>query len=124
MRVNWIGTTAIVLLFCIGAAPLAVADQPAVIAAADAGAHTGQTATVQGLVANVYVSKKGNEILNFGQAYPNQVFSAVIPAASAKEFGDPNQYQGKQVQVTGVIKTVNKKPSISLTTRDQLRIAP
>jgi hypothetical protein len=124
MRVNWIGTTAIALLLFIGTAPLAPADQPAVIAAADASAHTGQTATVQGLVANVYVSKKGNEILNFGQAYPNQVFSAVIPAASVKEFGDLNQYQGKQVQVTGVIKMFNKKPSISLTTRDQLRIAP
>jgi len=65
MRVNWIGTTAIALLLCVGTAPLAPADQPAVIAAADASAHTGQTATVQGLVANVYVSKKGNEILNF-----------------------------------------------------------
>ena len=124
MGVNWIGTTAIALLLCVAAAPLAVADEPAVIAAADASAHTGQTATVQGLVASVYVSKKGNEILNFGQAYPNQVFTAVIPAASAKAFGDPNQYQGKQVQVTGLIKTFNKKPSISLTTPDELRIAP
>jgi hypothetical protein len=102
----------------------AFADQPAVISDTDAAAHIGEMATVQGLVANVYTSSKGNVFLNFEYPYPNEVFSGVIFSSSVAQFGDLTVYQGKQVQVTGQIRLYKGKPEIILESPDQLRIAP
>jgi hypothetical protein len=114
-------TAIIALMLCIGTQQRVMADEPAVIAATDAAAHVGQTATVQGLVASVYVSQKGNAFLNFGAAYPNEVFSGVIFSSSAAQFGDLTRYQGKQVRVTGLIKLYKGKPEIILESPDHLR---
>src|SRR5260370_31556690 len=124
MRMNWIRTAIIALMLCIGTQQLVIADEPAVIAAADAAAHVGQTATVQGLVASVYVSQKGNAFLNFGAPYPNQIFSGVIFSSSAAQFGDLTRYRGKQVLVIGQIRLYKGKPEIILESPDQLRVAP
>ncbi len=124
MPMSLLRNAAIALMLLVGSASLAMADEPAVIAAADAAAHVGQKVTVQDVVANVKVSTKGTTFLNFGQAFPNQVFSAVILKDSAAPFGDLTQYQGKKVQVTGQINLRDGKPQILVETPDQLRVVP
>jgi hypothetical protein len=124
MYTRLIRNAAIALVLCVGTLQSVMAADPAVIMASDVAAHVGQTATVQGLVASVYVSSKGNAFLNFGAPYPNEVFSGVIFSSSAAQFGDLTKYQGKQVQVTGQIRLYKGKPEIILETLDQLRLAP
>jgi len=122
----WLQLRAVVLVlfFSVATFDAALADQPATIADTDAAAHVGQVATVEGLVANVYVSSKGNCFLNFESAYPNEVFSGVVFSSSAAQFGDLATYQGKRVQITGQIQLYKGKPEIILETPSQLRLAP
>jgi DNA/RNA endonuclease YhcR with UshA esterase domain len=107
-----------VLALSITALRVSVADEP-IVADTDAAAHVGQMVTVQGTVASVFVSQKGNKFLNFEQPYPNQVFSAVIFSNSAAQFGDISGYQGKQVQVTGRVTLYKGKPEIIVKSPDQ-----
>ena len=85
-------------------------------------AHVGQTSTVQGVVSEVRVSKKGNEFLNFGGPFPKQDFRAVIFARYASAFGGVKEYGGKHVSVTGAIKLYQGKPEIVLQSPSQLQI--
>jgi len=101
----------------------AIADDAPIIADTDAPAHIGQIATVQGLVAEVYTSSKGNVFLDFENPYPNEVFSGVIFSSAVPQFGDLNAYQGKRVQVTGPIRLYKGKPEIILDSPIQLRLA-
>ena len=100
----------------------AIADELPIVADTDATAHIGQTATVQGLVAEVYTSSKGNVFLDFENPYPNEVFSGVIFSSSVPEFGDLTGYQGKRVEVTGQIRLYKGKPEIILDSPNQLRL--
>lgn len=90
---------------------------------AQAAAHMGENATVEGLVTGTHVSSKGTEFINFGGRYPNQDFTAVIFASSASQI-DVSQYYGKKVDVTGRIQLYRGKPEIIVNSPDQLRIAP
>lgn len=108
--------------FCLAAHGLARADDLPVIADSDAGAHVGQRATVEGLVVEVQVSKKGDAFLNFEAPYPNEVFSGVIFAGSAAAFDDPGSYQGSQVRLSGSIRLYRGKPEIVLETPAQIRV--
>ena len=121
---RWPFAIAAFILFSVAALNGTFADQPAPIADTDAAAHVGQVATVDGLVANVYVSSKGNCFLDFENAYPNEVFSGVVFAPSAAQFGDLNIYRGKRVQITGQIQFYKGKPEIILDSPNQLRLAP
>ena len=114
---------AALLFFSIPSSTTAFADQPLAIADKDAAAHVGQTVTVEGLVANVYVPSRGTCFLDFESAYPNEVFSGVVFSSSAGRFGDPAGCWGKLVQVTGQIRLYKGKPEIILETPDQLHLA-
>src|SRR5262249_12027169 len=81
-----------------------VAAQQAVIGDAQASSHVGETATVEGLVANVFTSRAGNTFLNFGRPYPNQTFTAVVFRLAAGRFSDLHNWEGKRARVTGPIK--------------------
>jgi len=117
------GVAALTLALCVTYPIAAIANDLPVIADTDAAAHVGQMATVQGLVAEVYTSSKGNVFLGFENPYPNEVFSGVIFSSSVPQFGDLNAYQGKQVQVTGPIRLYKGKPEIILDSPSQLRLA-
>jgi len=114
---------AALLLFSIASLDRALAGQP-VIADTDAAAHVGQTVTVEGLVAVVFKSPKGGYFLDFENAYPNQLFSAVVFASSAAKFSDLTSYRGKRVQITGQVRLYKGKPEIILDSPDQLRLVP
>ena len=62
------------------------------LAAKDAAAHVGETATVCGTVvsANYTVKSKGPPtFLNFDQPYPNQVFTLMIWGSDRAKFDEP-----------------------------------
>lgn len=84
--------------------------------------HIGERVTVSGVVAQVSASRKGHTYLNFGAAYPNQVFAAVVFASDASQFPDLRSLNGKRVAVTGLVKLYRGKPEIVLTDPADLRL--
>jgi len=86
-----------------------------------AGGYVGQRVVVEGTVAAVFVSRAGNTFLNFGAAYPNQDFSAVIFADNAGSFRNVEQLEGKRVAVFGRVRIYRGKPEIILRSAEQLR---
>src|SRR6266571_2846539 len=98
-------------LFMVMCAALVIA-QLANYTAAEAAKHVGETATVTDKVDGVHQSGKGNIFLNMGGKYPNQTFTAFIPAASASEFSEVRQYEGRTVTVSGKIVLYRGKPEI------------
>lgn len=94
----------------------------AVYTASDAGKHIGENATVADRVDGVHQSKNGNIFLNMGGKYPNQAFTAYIPAASASEFLRPQQYEGMTIAVSGKIELYNRKPEILVSSPGQITV--
>jgi DNA/RNA endonuclease YhcR with UshA esterase domain len=88
--------------------------------AADASKHVGETATVTDRVDGVHQSGKGNIFLNMGGKYPNQAFTAFIPSASAAQFSEPQQYEGRTVSVSGKITLYHGKPEIIVNSPSQI----
>ena len=111
--------TFVALFVCVLAAS-AIAQAPATYTAAEAAKHVGETATVTDRVDGVHQSGKGNIFLNMGGKYPNQAFTAWIPSASAAQFSNPQQYEGKTVAVSGKITLYHGKPEIIVTNVSQV----
>jgi hypothetical protein len=74
-------TKIVIALFAASIAALAIAQTPPTFPTEDARKHVGETATITGRVDGFHQSGKGNIFLNMGGKYPNQVFTAFIPAA-------------------------------------------
>ena len=110
--------TFLALLICAIAA-LAVAQTPATYTATEAAKHVGEVATITDRVDGVK-SSKGNIFLDMGGKYPNQAFHAFIPSASAAQFSNPQQYEGKTVSVSGKIELYKGKPEIIVTNVSQI----
>src|SRR6266508_2878531 len=91
------------LLAVFAVAALAIAQAPPTYTAVEAARHVGETATVIDRVDGFHQSGKGNIFLNMGGKYPNQAFTAFIPSASAAQFSQPQQYEGRMVAVSGKI---------------------
>jgi DNA/RNA endonuclease YhcR with UshA esterase domain len=88
--------------------------------AAEAAKHVGETATITDTVDGVHQSGKGNIFLNMGGKYPNQAFTAFIPAASAAQFSQAQQYEGQIVAVSGKITLYKGKPEIIVNSPSQI----
>jgi len=99
-------------------------SQQLVIRDSETTSHVGQTLTVEGTVASVHVTRSGTTFLNFGAAYPNQTFTAVIFRAAASRFPDPRQWEGRRVRVTGTVRLYRGKPEVVLEAPGQLVAAP
>jgi hypothetical protein len=109
------------LLVCVLAAS-AIAQSVAICTATESAKHVGEIATVTDRVDGVHQSSKGNIFLNMGGKYPNEAFTAWIPAASAGQFSNPQQYEGKTVAVSGKITLYHGKPEIVVTNVSQIII--
>jgi DNA/RNA endonuclease YhcR with UshA esterase domain len=96
----------------------------AAIAAAEASAHVGQVTTVEGAVAEVHITPKGTELLDFDARFPAEDFTAVIFPSNANQVGDVNHFYGKRVQVTGKIELYKGRPEIIVREPGQLKIVP
>ena len=90
--------------------------------ATEAAKHVGENATVIDRVDGVHQSSKGNIFLNMGGKYPNQAFTAYIPAASASQFLRPQQYEGMTIAVSGKIALYNRKPEILVSSPSQITV--
>src|SRR6266540_1827688 len=114
-------TKSLLTLFAVLCAASIIA-QTSNYTAADAAKHVGEVATVTDRVDGVHQSSKGNIFLNMGGKYPNQAFTAWIPSASAGQFSNPQQYEGKTVAMSGKITLYRGKPEIIVTNVSQIII--
>ncbi len=114
--------TLLVLTTLAPAAP--VVGQQVVIPDSQAASQVGQTVTVEGSVASVHVTRSGTVFLNFGAAYPEQTFTAVIFRSAASRFPNPEHWDGKRVRVTGPVRLYRGRPEIILEEPSRLVVAP
>ncbi|SRR5712692_5573621 len=89
-----------------------------------AASKVGQIVTIEGTVANVTVLRTGTTFLNFGSAYPNETFTAVVFRSASTRFPNPQQWEGKRVRVTGKVQLYRGKPEIILNDPSQLAAVP
>jgi len=93
---------------------------PMVVPPEEAAGQVGKTVTVKGKVDDQKSSKSGNTYLNFGGKFPNHVFSCLL---RAKNFTDPiPTYEGKVIEVTGLVTLYEGKPQIELTSLSVIRV--
>ncbi len=86
----------------------------------EAATQEGKEVKVKGRVEGQKTSAKGVTYLNFGAKYPNHVFSCVL---RAKDFPSaPPSFEGKEVEVTGVIKMYEGKPSMDISSLEQIHV--
>jgi len=102
---------------------LAPAAIPPVVTPADAAKHVGETVVVQGTIDQIVLTVNLTTHINFGGRYPNHAFTATILKASQPRFKAVKDYEGKAVQVEGVVRLYRGKPEIVLTEPTQLRPA-
>ena len=100
----------------------APAANPPVIAPEDAAHHLGQHVIVRGTVTQIVVTRDLDTHINFGGVYPNQVFTATFFKAKQAEFAGVRDYEGKVVEVEGVVHLSRKKPEIVMIQRKQIRL--
>jgi len=84
--------------------------------------HVGEHACVSGKIDNVYTSQKGNIFLNFCPDYKTCPFYAVIFSSDAYKFSNPKQYEGKTVEITGLIRAYQGRSQIVLNDLGQIKI--
>jgi len=93
---------------------------PVVVPPEETAGQVGKTVTVKGKVDGQKSSKAGNTYLNFGGKFPNHVFSCLL---RAKNFTDPiPMFEGKVVEVTGMVTLYEGKPQIELTSLSAIRV--
>jgi DNA/RNA endonuclease YhcR with UshA esterase domain len=83
--------------------------------------HVGEYACVVGRVDHVNTPKE-TTFLNFCPDYKACPFGAVIFGSEAYKFPNPNQYEGKTVEITGLIKTYQGRAEIVLNDPTQIKI--
>jgi len=117
-------TKTVVTLFAVTLATSVIAQTSLVslpvYTALEAQKHVRETATIKDKVDSVHQSGKGSVFLNMGGKYPNQAFTAFIPASSAGQFSNLQQYQGQTVSVSGKITLYRGKPEIIVNLPSQI----
>jgi DNA/RNA endonuclease YhcR with UshA esterase domain len=101
----------------------APALKPPVIAPEEAAQHLDQHVIVRGTVSQVVVTKNLTTHLHFGGVYPNQVFTITFFKGSRKQFPGVQDYEGKLVEVDGVVHITRNKPEMVISDRMRLRLA-
>ena len=93
----------------------------------DAAKYIGQQKTVYGKVTHAYFAApyKGQlTFLNFGRPYPDQTFTVLIWGSDRGKFEKPPErlYLGKEICVTGMIKSYRGKPEIIVEEPSQIKV--
>lgn len=83
--------------------------------------YIGRKVIVRGFVADVHRTEKV-AYLNFVERYPKNPFTAVIFASKFYDFGDIILYEGKQVEVVGLVSEFKGKAQIVLNSNSQIKI--
>ena len=85
--------------------------------------YVGKIATVCGKVKGTHVTKSGKVLINFGNEYPNELFTAVIMEEDTGKFTDYNPAEfafDKKVCVRGRIMDYKGKPEIIVKNPSQI----
>lgn len=113
-----------VVILSVAAGPWATTTLAASLSPDDAPAHVGAQATVCGVVASAkYAARSRTQptLLDMGQPYPNETFTAVIFGSDRTKFGEPETaLLGKRVCVTGKVQNYQGKPEMILTDPSQI----
>jgi len=96
---------------------------PIVIKPEEAAKHVGETVIVRGTVTQIALTVNLTTHINFGGIYPNHVFTATVFKAKQTQFPGVRDYEGKVVEVQGLIHLYRNKPEIVLSERKQIRLA-
>lgn len=107
------------------AAALMLSAAPAIaatIAPDSAAKHVGETAIVEGIVADIHAAPNGTILLDLGGHYPDNKFVALIFPDRTAAFGRLGGYIGSRVQITGAIQMYHGKPEITLTNEGQIQV--
>ena len=88
----------------------------------EASKYVGEYKTVRGRVDNVSISAKNNSFLNFCPDYRTCSFSATIFSSDAYKFSNIRGYEGKIVEIIGLIKTYQGRPEIIINDPSQIKI--
>jgi hypothetical protein len=93
------------------------------VRAATAAAQVGQVVIVEDVVAQVARPQGTPDyFLNFGSAFPNQVLTAVVPAAVALQVPGLPGAAGSVVRVRGTVTLLDGRPAIRCSEPDQVEI--
>jgi hypothetical protein len=84
----------------------------------------GQEVVFTGLVENVHQIASGTTFMDFGGRHPNAAFTCVAMASNVNQVGDLFQYNGKTIQVRGIVGEFNGKPQIVLDSANQITLLP
>ena len=84
--------------------------------------NIGKVVCVTGKVDHVYTSQMGTVFINFCPDYKTCPFGAVIFDSSVSKFPNPQQYTGKNVEITGFITAYQGRAEIVLDSPDQIKI--
>ena len=84
--------------------------------------YVGKYACVTGIVDHVYTSQKGTIFINFCSNYKTCPFGVVIFGSNASKFPNPNQYTGRNVEITGFITAYQGRPEIVIENPTQIKI--
>ncbi|MDO8486217.1 MAG: hypothetical protein Q7S77_00760 [Candidatus Staskawiczbacteria bacterium] len=83
----------------------------------------GENKTVRGAVVKVYYSAKSDTtFLDFCASYNGCPFSSVIFSSDKSKFGNINQYEGKTVEITGLVTTYKGGAEIILKNPSQINV--
>jgi hypothetical protein len=88
---------------------------------ADAAAHIGEYATIEGTPVTVYMSKKGTVFFDYCKEYDSCPFSAVIFSSDASKFGNLSGYEGKTIRVTGAISSYQGRAEMIIKDPSQIQ---
>jgi hypothetical protein len=97
---------------------------PLVISDTDAAQHLRKTVQIQGVVTESKVNRRGDVLLIFGAAMPNNTFTGCIPTSSGLT-NDETWIQsliGKTIRILGKIEFYSLKPTIRITKKHQVRV--
>lgn len=84
--------------------------------------HIGEYAAVTGRVDHIYKSQKGTIFINFCSDYKTCPFGAVIFDSDADKFPDSGRYEGKNVEISGLVRTYHGMAEIILNDPAQIKV--
>lgn len=89
---------------------------------ADVENHVGEDACVVGKIDRVYISKSGTVFFDYCKDYKTCPFTAVVFVGDVKKFTDFKVYNGKTIELKGLIKSYKGKPEIIINGPEQIKI--
>jgi hypothetical protein len=83
--------------------------------------HLGETTCIRGKVVKLVIGPTGLHFLDFCDDYKNCPFTVVVFPRDLRDVGDVRTLEGKEIQITGKVKTYKGQLEIILRDRSQLR---